>query len=93
MNIKLDIDATPQELRTFFGLPDLEPFHREMIDHMRDKMLSGVDGYDPLTLMNAFLPQGMQGIEAMQKLFWESMKQNFDLAAGAGRGGPAGKGK
>lgn len=81
MKIKLDIDATPQELRTFFGLPDLTAFHEEMIAHVRDKMVAGVEGYDPLTLMSNLLPQGMQGLEAMQKVFWESMRQNLDAAA------------
>ena len=81
MKIKLDIDATPQELRAFFGLPDLTAFHEEMIAHVRDKMIAGVDGYDPLSVMATFVPQGLQGLEAMQKMFWESMRQNLDVTA------------
>jgi hypothetical protein len=82
MKIRLDIDATPQELRTFFGLPDLGPFHDEMIKQLQMNMAAGAEGYDPLTLMNTVLPQGMQGLEAMQKLFWESMRRNFDMGPG-----------
>lgn len=85
MKIKVDIDATPQELRTFFGLPDVAPFHDEMMATLRDKMKAGVEGYDPLTLMNTMLPKGVQGVEAMQKLFWESLRQNFDIATGAAK--------
>lgn len=82
MKIKIDVDATPQELRTFFGLPDLQPFHEEMINQLREKMLAGAEGYDPLTLLSSFMPKGVQGLEAMQKMFWESMRQNFDLGTG-----------
>jgi hypothetical protein len=32
MRIKFDIDATPQELRTFFGLPDVEGLQHELIE-------------------------------------------------------------
>lgn len=81
MKIRLDVDATPQELRTFFGLPDLGPFHDEMIRQLQANMRAGAEGYDPLSLMNKVVPQGMQGLEAMQRLFWESMHRNFDLNA------------
>ena len=86
MKIKLDIDATPQELRAFFGLPDVAPFHDEMMRQLQEKMLAGVDGYDPLSLLGRFVPQGVQSLETMQKLFWEAMRSQLDAA-----GRPPGK--
>lgn len=80
MKIKLDIEATPQELRTFFGLPDLTGLHEEMISQLSARMSAGTEGYDPLTLMSHLLPQGMQGLEAIQKQFFESLRQSFDAA-------------
>jgi len=91
MKISLDVDATPQELRTFFGLPDLQPFHEELVGLLREKMAAGVDGYDPLALMNSLMPQGVQSLEAMQRVFWEAMRQNLDLAGGGLRGKSPGK--
>jgi len=70
VKIKLDLDATPQELRTFFGLPDLEPLQKEMLDNIREKMGSGIEGFDAASLMKPFLPEGMQ---SMQKQFWDAM--------------------
>jgi len=32
MKIKIEIDCTPQEARSFFGLPDLEPIHDAVTD-------------------------------------------------------------
>jgi hypothetical protein len=74
MNIKFDIDVTPQELRTFFGLPDLEPLQQEMLAHIRDQMLKGAAGFDPMSLMKPFLPGNLQSLDGMQKAFWDAMK-------------------
>ena len=71
MKIKLDIDATPQELRSFFGLPDMEPLQQQWLEHMREKMLQGMDSMDPSKLL---LNPGEQfkAFEAIQKAFWQS---------------------
>lgn len=74
MKINLDIDATPAELRAFFGLPDLEPLQREILDKVRSQMLASMDTLDPTTLMKTFLPVQMQGMEAMQRFFWDAFK-------------------
>ena len=60
MNIKLDIDVSPKELREFFGLPDVQPLQDEMLEDIRDKMRAGAEGFDPISLMKPFLPQNLQ---------------------------------
>jgi hypothetical protein len=73
MKIKIDIDASPQELRNFFGLPDLTPLQEEMLDIIRRNMSAGVEGFDPLTLMKPFLPEHMQTLSNFQKNLWQTM--------------------
>ena len=73
MKIKLDIEATPQELRSFFGLPDIEPLQNEMLELIRKNMSAGIEGYDPMTLMKPFLPEHMQAFTTLQKNFWNTM--------------------
>jgi hypothetical protein len=73
MKIHFDIDATPQELRTFFGLPNIESLQNEMVDIIRKNMSSGIEGFDPATVMKLFLPEQMQAVTALQKNFWQSM--------------------
>ena len=73
MKIKIDVNLTPEEARAFFGLPDLQPLQEEMLGKIREKMLAGVDGYDPLTVMQPFLPKNLQTMEAMQKAFWQAV--------------------
>lgn len=74
MKIQIDIEATPQEIRSFFGLPDLEPLQREIVDVIRKNMSAGIDGFDPMTVMKPFiLPEQSQAFSALQKSFWNAM--------------------
>jgi hypothetical protein len=85
MNIKFDVDATPEELRRFIGLPDVHPLQQEMLDKIREKMLAGMDGYDPATLMKPLLPESMQSLEALQRQFWQGLAQSATMATSAGK--------
>lgn len=74
MKIQIDIEATPQEIRSFFGLPDLEPLQREIVDVIRKNMSAGIDGFDPMTVMKPFiLPEQSQAFTSLQKSFWNAM--------------------
>lgn len=73
MKIKIDVDVTPQELRAFFGLPDVSGLQEDMMAHIRKQMAAGVEGFDAMTLMKPFLPEHLRTFEAMQKSFWEAM--------------------
>jgi hypothetical protein len=80
MKISLDIDLTPEELRRFFGLPDVEPVNRELIEILRRNIASGGEGFDPASLLKPWLPPHLQSLDSMQKTFWETF-------AKAGRAG------
>jgi len=83
MKIKLDLDATPQELRAFLGLPDVQPLQQEMMEQVREKMMQGISGFDPATVMKPFLPEQLQSVESWQKFMWDAFR------ASAGSSGPA----
>ena len=70
MKIKVDIDCTPEEMRSFFGLPDVSQVHDVMLASMRDRMEEMVRSADGEALMKMWMPGGMQGLDAMQKMFW-----------------------
>lgn len=74
MKVKIEIDCTPQEARAFFGLPDLEPLHDAMTDHMKERMESAVKAMDPESYMRAWMPGGV-GLEKMQEMFFSAMSQ------------------
>jgi len=68
MNVKIDIDISPEELRRLLGLPDVEPIQREMMDKLRKRMLEGVDGYDPVKLLQSYLTGTLASWDLVRKL-------------------------
>lgn len=80
MKIKLDIEATPAELRTFFGLPNIEPLQDELVERIRKNMEAGMKGFDAVSLMKPLLPAHLQSVESFQKLFWDSLTKGNQKA-------------
>jgi hypothetical protein len=75
MKIKIEIDCTPQEARSFFGLPDLEPIHEAVSEHMKERMEAAAKAMDPESFMRAWMPGGA-GLEKMQEMFFSAMSQS-----------------
>ena len=73
MKIKLDIDCTPEEARKFFGLPDVEPMQKALMQQMQDRISENINQLDPENMMKIWMPQGMQGFDQMQSMFWNAM--------------------
>ncbi|MBS9404390.1 hypothetical protein KG088_12190 [Halomonas sp. TRM85114] len=57
MKINVEFDLTPDEFRQSLGLPDVEAFQKDLMDRIHKQMESGVEGYDPMSLMRPFLQQ------------------------------------
>ena len=75
MKIKIDIDCTPEEARSFFGLPDVRPMQEALIAQLQERMSANLAAMDPETLIKTWMPMGLQGLEQMQKAFWSQMSQ------------------
>jgi hypothetical protein len=71
MKVKIDIDCSPEEARAFFGLPDVVPMQRAVMQEMQDRMLAAMRGTDAETLLKTWMPAGVAGLEQMQKMFWQ----------------------
>lgn len=59
MKINVEFDMTPGEFRQALGLPDVDAFQREMMSRIQQQVDAGVEGYDPWSMMQPFLQQGM----------------------------------
>ncbi|MGP9765757.1 hypothetical protein ACT3UM_08500 [Halomonas sp. AOP13-D3-9] len=59
MKINVEFDLTPDEFRRSLGLPDVEAFQKNLLENIQRQMESGVEGYDPMSLMRPFLQQPM----------------------------------
>ena len=73
MKIKLDIDCTPEELRSFFGLPDVRPMQEELLKNVQERLSANVKTLDPETMLKTWLPAGLKGFEQLQEMFMSQM--------------------
>jgi len=73
MKIHIDIDCTPEEARTFLGLPDVAPMQKAVIEDMQKRMMANLAAMEPEQLLKTWLPAGVQGWEQIQKAFWAQM--------------------
>jgi len=73
MKINLDIECTPEELRGFFGLPDVKPMQEQLLKEIEERLRASVKALDPETMLNTWLPAGLKGFEQLQETFVNQM--------------------
>ena len=74
MKLKFDIDCTPEELRGFFGLPDVKPMQDAADGGGRGASCAPVSkALDPETMLKTWLPAGLKGFEQLQEMFFSQM--------------------
>ena len=73
MQIKIDIDCTPEEARSFLGLPDVAPMQAALMKEIERSMTSSLHAMEPEQLFKTWLPAGFQGLESIQQAFWKQM--------------------
>jgi hypothetical protein len=84
MKVTVNIDCTPEEARSFFGLPDLKPMQDRILAEIEQRLRSGLGAMDPTEIFRTWLPASMQGVEQMQQMqqmFWSQL-----AAAAGGKG-------
>jgi len=72
MKIEIEIDVSPEEMRRFFGLPDVKPFQDAVLEKLEQSIETGASELDPARLMQAFLAPTSSTMEAMQNTFWQA---------------------
>ncbi len=79
MKVTFDIECTPEEARTFFGLPDVQPMQERMMEEVEKKMQENIKAMDPESMIKTWMPIAFENMAEFQKLFWE----NMNIAAGS----------
>ncbi len=74
MNFKVDVEMTPAEFREVMGLPDVASLQEEMIKKVKEKMDAGVEGYDPMTLLQPYINNSVGSMESLQKMMFGMMQ-------------------
>lgn len=47
MQIRIEIDVKPEELRRFLGLPDVAGLQEDLVNFLRDKLGAAAETFDP----------------------------------------------
>lgn len=71
MKVKVDIECTPEEARTFFGLPDVTALNAALTEEMTRRMQANMEAMEPEALMKNWMSFGGQ----MQDQFMTLMRQ------------------
>lgn len=77
MKINVTFDMTPEEFRRVMGLPDVQQFQQELFSNMMEKMQSGEEGYDPMSLYQPMMKEGMNAMSQFQNMMIKMMSGNI----------------
>jgi Family of unknown function (DUF6489) len=73
MKFKVDIDCTPDEARTFFGLPDVKPLQETLLKEVQERVRANIKAMDPEAMLKTWLPATLKGFEQLQEMFLSQM--------------------
>lgn len=81
MRFNVTMECTPEEARSFFGLPDVQPMQTAIMQQLQEQMMSNIRAMEPDAMMRQWLPMSMQAFDNFQKMFWSQMgsAQNSEM--------------
>ncbi len=80
MKVTVNVECSPEEARTFLGLPDVKPMQDALMAELEDRLRGNIQAMSPESMVQTWLPASMQGADQMQKMFWNQLQQ---MVAGA----------
>jgi hypothetical protein len=69
MQITINVECTPEEARAFFGMPDVQPMQRALLNELQDRMTANIRAMDPAELFRTLMPASVEGFKRWQEMF------------------------
>jgi uncharacterized protein DUF6489 len=69
MKITANVDCTPEEARSFFGLPDVRPMQGELLKQLQERLSASIQETDPQAMLKKWLAPMVKGFEQWQEMF------------------------
>lgn len=66
MKIGITIDCSPEEARSFMGLPDVRPLQDAVMAQLQQQMVDATKAMSPEAILRAWLPMVPQSPEQMR---------------------------
>lgn len=83
MIIKIEIDVKPEELRRFLGLPDVAALQEDMVDYLRLKVGSSIEGFDPAHFLKDNIETGSKAWKKLMSMAASFTSEDSEPAAPA----------
>jgi hypothetical protein len=77
MKVTFNVECSPEEARSFLGLPDVAPMQQALMAELEQRLRANIDAMNPDTLIKTWLPASLQNVEQAQKMFWSQMQQTM----------------
>jgi len=74
MKVTINIDCTPEEARTFFGLPDIQPLQERLLKEMDQRLGATLQAMSPETIMQTWM-SGFRNLEEMRERFLSELSR------------------
>lgn len=81
MKMTIEVDCTPQEARSFLGLPDVSALNDKLVEEMQTRMSANMAALAPEELMKNWTAFGAGAQDQFRKL----MTSVVDMGMGATR--------
>ena len=69
MKVNVEVDCTPLEARQFFGLPDVTPMQKAVMDQLQHQMTANIEKISPEALMQSWFTFDPKLAERFQDMF------------------------
>ncbi len=73
MKVTVDVECTPEEARTFLGLPDVKPMQEHLMRELQERMAANIRAMEPEAMLRTWLPATLKGCEQMPEIFMSHM--------------------
>ena len=85
MKINIEVDCTPDEARTFFGLPNVKPMQEAVMARMQRQMLDAADAMSPDAVMKIWLQFMPQNPDQLRDMFTRFFAEPFGPRPGSAK--------
>jgi len=77
MKVTFNVECTPEEARSFLGLPDVAPMQHALMADLEERLRANIESMNPEAMVKTWLPASIQNVEQAQKMFWSNLQQTM----------------
>lgn len=72
MKVNIEIECTPEEARSFMGLPDVSTLNNRLVEEMSKRMSANVGAMEPEALMKNWMSVGGEWQKQMMDMMTQA---------------------